>query len=519
MLTFQAREGFSDVGHTYERTTQLKITTERERGMRTNLSIAIVLVFCLAASPTLALNPDNELWVPAAARGFGAGTASWITDLYILNPGDEAVTVEIAWLERDQDNTDPLAEVFEIAAGETLVLEDLIETVFGLEEGAGGFHIEILQDGDEGGEKSVSKQGSAEDAQLVVEARVYSLDDQGGTFGLGFEGVPSYAAISSNDPETTHSIGVTNNSAYRSNWYGLNIGDEQAEVMVELLDLDGDVMAAETFELPPMAPILKTVSGLGGPSFANGTLRFTMLDGEGIFGVTKIDRTSNDAIHLESHWQCSADSADLEFTDEFSTGDCTFANTGRNPFFIPLDPGYQFYYEGVEDGQEIVLRITVLDDTETVDGVETRVFEEYETAEDEVIEISRNYFAICVETGSVFYFGEDVDIYENSEIVGHEGAWRAGEDGASAGILMPGTVLVGSRYYQEVAPGVAVDQAEHMTMQATVETPVDTFEGCLTVRETTNLEPGAVSFKYYAPDVGLVRDNVLDLVEIVEQAR
>lgn len=487
--------------------------------MNTKSCIAILLGLCLATSLALALNPDDELWVPAAARGFGAGTASWITDLYIMNTGEEAVTVEIAWLERDEDNTDPLTEEFEIGPGETLVLEDVIESVFGLEEGAGGFHIEIVQDGEEGDEKRASKQDAAEDAQLVVEARVYSLGDEGGTFGLGFEGVPSYAAISSDGPETTHSIGVTNNSAYRSNWYGLNIGDEDAEVMVELLDIDGEVMAFDTFELPPVGPILKTVSGLGGPAFANGTLRFTMLDGEGIFGVTKIDRTSNDAIHLESHWQCSPDSDDLEFTDEFFGDDCSFANTGRNPFFIPLDPGYQFFYEGEEDGEEIVLRITVLEDTEMVDGVETRVIEEYETADDEVIEISRNYFAICVETGSVFYFGEEVDIYEDGEIVSHAGAWRAGEDGAVAGILMPGTVLVGSRYYQEVAPGVAVDQAEHMTMQATIETPVDTFEDCLTVRETTELEPGAVSFKYYAPDVGLVRDNVLDLVEIVEPAR
>jgi hypothetical protein len=496
----------------------LTVTTTKEEGMKTKCCIAILLGLCLASSPALALNPDDELWVPAAARGFGAGTASWITDLYILNPGEEAVTVEIAWLERDEDNTDPLTEEFEIGPGETLVLEDVIESVFGLEEGAGGFHIEIVQEDDESDEKRVSKQDSAEDALLVVEARVYSLGDEDGTFGLGFEGVPSYAAISNDGPETTHSIGVTNNSAYRSNWYGLNIGDEEAEVMVELLDLEGDVLAADTFELPPVAPILKTVSSLGGPAFANGTLRFTMLDGEGVFGVTKIDRTSNDAIHLESHWQCSADSDDLEFTDEFFADDCTFANTGMNRYYIPLDPGYQFFYEGEEDGEEIALRITVLDDTEIVDGVETRVIEEYETADGELVEVSRNYFAICVETGSVFYFGEEVDIYDDGEIVSHDGAWRAGEDGAVAGIIMPGTVLLGARYYQEVAPGVAEDRAEHIAMDVTVETPADTFEDCLEVRETTALESGE-SMKFYAPDVGLVRDDILDLVEIVEPAR
>jgi hypothetical protein len=78
--------------------------------------------------------------------------------------------------------------------------------------------------------------------------------------------------------------------------------------------------------------------------------------------------------------------------------------------------------------------------------------------------------------------------------------------------------LIGSRYYQEVAPGVALDRAHHVAMDVTVETPAGTFIDCLQVDETTPLEPG-VSPKLYAPKVGLVRDNILDLVEIVEPTR
>jgi hypothetical protein len=35
-----------------------------------------------------------------------------------------------------------------------------------------------------------------------------------------------------------------------------------------------------------------------------------------------------------------------------------------------------------------------------------------------------------------------------------------GSDNARAGIIMPGTPLLGSRYYQEIAPEVALDKAE-----------------------------------------------------------
>jgi hypothetical protein len=49
-------------------------------------------------------------------------------------------------------------------------------------------------------------------------------------------------------------------------------------------------------------------------------------------------------------------------------------------------------------------------------------------ADEELIEISRNYFAQTQTgpaPGTVCYFGENVDIYEDGEIVSHEGAWRA----------------------------------------------------------------------------------------------
>jgi len=480
--------------------------------MRIRGIVLIVVAMCLVAPAVSALNPDDELWIAAAGRGKGAGTAFWMTDLYILNLGEEPVMVEIAWLARGQDNTEAEGEVFEILPSETLVLEDVVLEVFGFNKAWGGIHVEIVEDEED---KSSAKQDEGDNPTLAVNGRVYSAGDDGETFGLGFEGVPSNAAISADGPETTHSVGVTDDTDYRSNWYGVNITEEEAEVMVELLDLDGNVLAADEFTMEPYAPILQAVGNLEGPAFANGTLRFTMMEGEGIFGVTKIDERSNDAVNLESHWKCGDDD-DGEFSTEFFTDDCTFATTGRNPFWIPLVPGYEALLEGDEEGEEISVEISVLEDTFVVDGVETRVVQEYETIDGELVEISRNYFAFCTETGSIYYFGEDVDIYEDGEIVSHDGAWLAGVDGAEAGIIMPGTVLLGSRYFQEVAPGVAMDRAEHMAMDVTAETEAGAFEDCLEVWETTPLNPDDLSIKVYAPGVGLVIDDVTELVEYTD---
>jgi hypothetical protein len=128
------------------------------------------------------------------------------------------------------------------------------------------------------------------------------------------------------------------------------------------------------------------------------------------------------------------------------------------------------------------------------------------------VELSWNYVALCNRDNSVVYFGEDVNIYHADGRVTHDGAWRAGVQGARAGILMPGTVLVGARHLQEIAPGVALDQAEIVSLTAVVRTPAGRFAKCLQTRETTPLEPGVVGYKWYAPGIGLVQDGPLYLV-------
>jgi hypothetical protein len=186
------------------------------------------------------------------------------------------------------------------------------------------------------------------------------------------------------------------------------------------------------------------------------------------------------------------------FTKDFRLEDCNFQMEGTNPYFI-LEPGYQLIFEGEEDGETLRLVITVLDETESINlpdigEVETRVVEEVETADGEPVETSRNFFAICDKTNDVVYFGEEVDIFEPDGTVSHEGAWRAGEpdeDGlAESGIIMPGTFLLGSRYYQELADGIALDRAEHVEMGLDINTPAGDFSQCVKMVETTPLEPG-----------------------------
>ena len=199
------------------------------------------------------------------------------------------------------------------------------------------------------------------------------------------------------------------------------------------------------------------------------------------------------------------------FTETFAVDKAELVSTGTNRFFL-LAPGYQQALEGKEDGKHIVLTITVLDQTRIVDGVETRLVVEHEAVNGQVIEISTNYFAISKRTSDVFYFGEDVDMFKNGKLSSHEGAWLSGTAGARFGLQMPGTPLLGARYYQEVAPKVAMDRAEVKSLSDKLETPAGKFENCLSTEETSALESGRET-KIYAPDIGLISEGDLKLTK------
>lgn len=194
--------------------------------------------------------------------------------------------------------------------------------------------------------------------------------------------------------------------------------------------------------------------------------------------------------------------------DRFEVDKKDFVSVGANDY-VRLEPGYVLV---LENGRERLV-ISVLEETRLIDGVETRVVEERETKGGELVEISRNFFALNTADRGVYYFGEEVDIYKKGRVVGHEGAWRSGEKGARFGLMVPGRPEKGGRFYQEIAPGVAMDRARVVSIDASIRTPAGEFKGCLEFVETTPLEPLARDTKVYAPGIGLVRDGSLRLVE------
>jgi hypothetical protein len=193
--------------------------------------------------------------------------------------------------------------------------------------------------------------------------------------------------------------------------------------------------------------------------------------------------------------------------ETFAVSRSDLAPTGNNPW-LTIQPGRVLKLSNGADS----LTVTILNDTATVDGVKVGVLEERETKDGKLLEVSRNFFATEKNTDDVYYFGEDVDNYKDGKIIDHESAWRAGEKGARFGLMIPGKPMVGDKFYQEIAPKVAMDRVEIVSTDEAVKTPAGTFEHCLHLKETTPLE-GDVSHKWYAPGVGIVKDDEFELAE------
>jgi len=181
------------------------------------------------------------------------------------------------------------------------------------------------------------------------------------------------------------------------------------------------------------------------------------------------------------------------------------AETAANPnAYYPLVPGTVYVYKG---GGEIDT-VTVTSDTRVLHGVTTMVVHDVVTdTNDVVLEDTEDYFAQQTD-GTVWYFGEAAKQFQDGRLVGIEGSFLAGVDGAKPGIVMEAHPQVGDVYRQEFALGEAEDAGEVLSTTGTESVPAAACNGtCVVTHDFSPLEPDANEQKFYAPGVG----NILEI--------
>ncbi len=231
---------------------------------------------------------------------------------------------------------------------------------------------------------------------------------------------------------------------------------------------------------------------------------------------------TEDAAHVPEFGGDFADG----FVDPLQIG----VSVAPNPWF-PLVQGNEWVYEGSfeEDGELVTERIvvTVLNETKFIDGVTCVVVRDVVAVDEELVEDTDDWFAQDRD-GNVWYCGEEVKDYETfegdepplPELVSDDGSFKAGEDGAKGGVLLPQAPVVGALIRQELDVGNAEDVIEILALDGDETATAASCNGeCLVTYDFSPLDPEANENKYYAPGVGLILEidmNSGDRVELID---
>ena len=188
-----------------------------------------------------------------------------------------------------------------------------------------------------------------------------------------------------------------------------------------------------------------------------------------------------------------------------------------NPLF-PKDAVSQVIQLGAEGKDRLRFEVTQLPDTKFVrwDGqrIETRVTHFVAYMNGRILEVAVDFYAQA-DDGSVWYFGENVDNYENGVIVDHEGTWLAGRDGPP-GMIMPADPQVGDVYRPENIPGLVFEEVTVQRTGVTVNGPRGPVPGAVFVQE--RLMDGSTEDKIYAPGYGEFKAEVASAAELYKVA-
>ena len=183
-----------------------------------------------------------------------------------------------------------------------------------------------------------------------------------------------------------------------------------------------------------------------------------------------------------------------------------------------------FLKANTESGVEEIT-IEISGETKVIEGVKTLVYLDTVHKNGVIYEITRDYLAQHKKTGDVWYFGEDVNNYdEKGNLKDHAGTFIHGKDGAKAGIWIKAKQIVGETYKQEYYKGVAEDIRDTVSIGQTVKTSLGVYKDCVKVYDWTPLDPESREYKYYCPSVGslvltehLVTGKRSELIKVVDQ--
>jgi hypothetical protein len=203
------------------------------------------------------------------------------------------------------------------------------------------------------------------------------------------------------------------------------------------------------------------------------------------------------------------------------TGTPTFSNPlDITNAYHPFQPGGVKVFQGSDGRTKMVGLHLYLLETRSFNWngtmVACRVLREIAFEDGALVEISDNYFAQA-DDGTVYYFGEVVDNYEDGVVANNDGSWLVGgptlpsdppttANDSNPTVFMPANPEVGDMFKPEDLVPIVDETAQVVGVGVNVRVPAGTYQDAIAIEETSALEPGTTT-KWYAPGVGVAKEK------------
>ncbi|MEN8162921.1 MAG: PPC domain-containing protein [Acidobacteriota bacterium] len=223
--------------------------------------------------------PPNEFRyiVTAVAKVEGSEGTNWVSDLAMLNLGEDNANLTIALWERDHANTNPQEIARTLSPGQLDRTTDVLAEMFGQTSGAAALQIRS-------------------DQPLAVGSRTYNTVS-GKTYGQFISGVEQHDAIPAG--ERVILSGLAENHAFRTNLGLVNPGDSAINVTATFFDTNGQQLGIRTWQVPAHGYIQRNrvLRELTTAHMRSIWIRLTANSGEFFSFLSIVDQGSGDPVY------------------------------------------------------------------------------------------------------------------------------------------------------------------------------------------------------------------------------
>jgi len=221
-------------------------------------------------------------FVAAGARAVGAADTFWVTDLAVANLTGDAATFNVAYLAKDVENDSPINRSLVLGAGQQMLMADIFQTIFGLEQANGALRVT----------------GSHPDVKVT--SRTYNAAGAAGTYG---QFIPSADRSAALEPGVAGAIiQLRENADFRTNIGLLNLTAITVETEIDLYLASGDVVGVRLETLLPheMVQLNRIFDLVGAGTVDSGyaVVSVSTENGEVLAYASVVDNGSGDPIFI-----------------------------------------------------------------------------------------------------------------------------------------------------------------------------------------------------------------------------